>query len=304
MSPQIAFFGTPGYSIIVANALYEAGFTFVCVVTKPPRPVGRNQLLTPTPMALWSNSKNIPVILLPGSSEKPWLFADEKNLTADYTQKIPMELVKQTNLGGLNVHPSLLPAFRGPAPVPWAIFNGETVTGVSILTLDEKFDSGNIIAQAQETILPSDTSDKLLERLFEKGGQILVKILTVYKTSSTTNYELLTTNSPSYFPRLTREIGFEPWNLINNAILTGKEAVRIDRKWRAFHPWPGLWTKVKLTVNSSQFAVEKRLKILKVHLDSKSSALNPFLILDEVQLEGKTVISGKNIDNLLGQIRN
>ena len=321
MSPRICFFGTPDYSLIVLESLFAAGFPIVCVITKPPRPIGRKQILTPTPVSVWAEKNKIPVLTPQSYPNKPWLFASEDETTkqvlkfqpellvsADYTQKIPMSLVKQVKYGGINIRPSLLPAYRGPAPIPWAIANGEKETGVSLVTLTEKFDEGIIIAQEKEQILPTDTTDSLLTKLFTKGGELLIKTISKYIQNPTANYELPTANSPSYFPRLTRDTGFEPWENIKEAITTGKEAIRIDRKWRAFHPWPGLWTKIKWAVSlakpdlasqdSEQFT-EKRLKILKVHLDARRYTLNALLVLDEIQIEGKEPIRGQQISQLL-----
>src|SRR3989344_4804197 len=311
---KLAFFGTPDYSLIVLESLFAAGFPIVCVVTKPPRPIGRKQILTPTPVSVWAEKNKIPVLTPQSYPNKPWLFASEDETTkqvfkfqpellvsADYTQKIPMSLVKQVKYGGINIHPSLLPAYRGPAPIPWAIANGEKETGVSLVTLTEKFDEGIIIAQEKEQILPTDTTDSLLTKLFTKGGELLIKTISKYIQNPTANYELPTANSPSYFPRLTRDTGFEPWENIKEAITTGKEAIRIERKWRAFLPWPGLWTKIKWAVQSSKFE-EKRLKILKLHLTMNYELRTMNLVLDELQLEGKQPVSGNHLTELLSHL--
>src|SRR3989344_1218946 len=315
---KLAFFGTPDYSLIVLESLFAAGFPIVCVVTKPPRPIGRKKILTPTAVSVWAEKNKIPVLTPQSYPDKPWLFASEDETTkqvlkfqpellvsADYTQKIPMSLVEQVKYSGLNIHPSLLPAYRGPAPVPWAIANGEKETGVSLVTLAEKFDAGKVIAQEKEKISPTDTTDSLLTKLFTKGGELLIKTLTPPNLPFLKGEE-----SPlfmkervrvSYYPRLTRDTGFEPWENIKEAITTGKEAIRIDRKWRAFHPWPGIWTKIKLKVQSSKFE-EKRLKILKLHLTMNYELRTMNLVLDELQLEGKQPVSGNHLTELLSHL--
>ena len=300
---KIAFFGTPEYSLLVLNNLFETGLTIVCIVTKPLRPVGRKQEMTQTPVAQWAKQHQIPLLTPPADKTKPWLFADEVSatdeilkfkpdilITADYTQKIPLNLIKQVKFGGLNIHPSLLPAYRGPAPVPWAIINGETETGVTILTLSQQLDSGTIIAQEKEPILPADKTPDLLFRLFEKGADLLIKVLPGYisqypNLQRTTHLPNL---QPSYLPRLTRDHGFESWINIKQAIKNGSYAVRIERKWRAFHPWPGLWTQVKI------HGQKKRLKILSINLKPATN-LSDNLQLDEIQLEGKQPVSGKDV---------
>lgn len=316
MKQTIAFFGTPEYSLIVLNKLYAAGYPIVCVVTKPPRPIGRQQLMTPAPVGLWAEKHHIPIITPLSHPTKPWLYADETQftkdlllfkpdilITADYTQKIPQKAVDQIKYGGLNVHPSLLPSYRGPAPVPWALLNGETETGVSLVTLTDQFDAGNIVAQEKEPILDTDTTDTLLTRLFKKGAELLLQVLPSYSKQLTNNNQQLAIKT-SYFPRLTRDTGFEPWEKIKAAIETGDDAKRIEQKFRALHPWPGLWTKVKI------YSKEKRLKILKIRL-KQSTINNPpasalpqslqadqqstILYLDQIQLEGKNPVSGIDI---------
>ncbi|MEK7165738.1 MAG: methionyl-tRNA formyltransferase [Patescibacteria group bacterium] len=313
MKPHLLLFGTPNYSLIVFEKLFAAGYPIAGVVSKPPRPVGRLQDLITTPVANWAVKKQIPLLTLAANPTKPWLFADKNTLvqkvmnlnpdlliTADYTQKIPSELYSKTKFGGLNVHPSLLPAYRGPAPVPWAILNGEKVTGVSIVTLSEQFDAGIIVAQEKEPIKPADTTDTLLTRLFVKGADLLIKTLrnnlsqlttlnsSVFAKASADKQPTTNNLQPSYFPRLTRDSGFEPWEKIKIAINTGVGAERIERKWRALHPWPGLWTKVRIKDH------EKRFKILKLNLQlttylPRRQAGN--LQLTEIQLEGKQPIA-------------
>ncbi len=330
---KIAFFGVPLESTIVLDKLDKNGFDIVCVVTKPPRPIGRKKELIPTPVADWANAHHVPLLTFLSNVVKPWLFADEDKLiqavlkykpdiliSADYTQKIPIRLIRQVKFGGLNVHPSLLPAYRGPAPVPWAILRGETETGVSIVTLTEKFDQGQIVAQVKEPILSADTTPVLLNRLFSKGADLLIKLLPDY--SPNTKYKILNT-TPSYFPRFTRDDGFIPWEIIKSALTgqtislsiikqysnitivkynklpacrQGREIedwkLKIERAWRALHPWPGIWTKVKIN------GQEKRLKILSVDLSLVSSRLS----LKQVQLEGKKPVRGNDLTALINLV--
>ncbi|RJR29768.1 methionyl-tRNA formyltransferase [Candidatus Microgenomates bacterium] len=333
MNPRIIFFGTPDYSLIILEALHKAKFPIVAVVTKPPRPIGRKQILTETPVARWAANHQVVSITPQTHALHYWQYADEAKfmsevlttkpdilITADYTQLIPMPLIRQVKYGGLNIHPSLLPHYRGPAPVPWAILNGETETGVSIVTLAEKFDEGVVIAQEKEPIKNDDTTHTLLTRLFEKGAELLVDILPQY-IKKNPNYQLPTTNSlPSSTPRLTREHGFIPWELIQSAIegkifdlatmkqcsnetifktLTASSrnalqntsiAIFLDRLFRAFHPWPGLWTKIR--INNQ----EKRMKLLDVKLKENK------LIINSVQLEGKTPFHGSETEKMIQKI--
>lgn len=299
MKPYIAFFGTPEESVMVAQALHQADYSISVAVTKPARQVGRKQILTETALALWAKKKAIPLLTPEDDTNIYWKYANEEKLTsavlsfkpelivvADYTKKIPSSLIKKTKHGGLNVHPSLLPSYRGPAPLPWALFNGETKTGVSIVTLADQFDTGEIIAQKEVLIQPDDTTERLLPHLFTSGGQLLVEILPHYlKTHKPVSSYLPPGESsppPSYFPRLSRADGYEPWEKIKAALETGDEATRLYNKWRAFHPWPGLWTykqvQDKLNVAGKNTV---RLKILSCRIRSGK------LLLKQVQREGK-----------------
>lgn len=316
MKPTIAFFGTPIYSVIVLQKLIDAGYRVAVVVTKPHRPIGRKQIETITPVAQFAQKNHLPLYTPQTHAEIPNQYANSQEVTerilsykpeliiaANYTRFIPMQLIKQTKFGGLNVHPSLLPSYKGPAPIPWAIMQGETKTGVTIVTLGQEFDEGHIVAQEEEPILPDDTTEILLEKLFKKGADLLIKTLPNYLTHPTPllqregipplyKREFVANRlggvKESYAPRISRDTGFENWETIKKARETGLEAQRIYNKWRALHPWPGLWTKVKLKgerVKGKE--IEKRLKILKVKLPPSPLTLHPKLIIDEVQLEGK-----------------
>ena len=304
---KIAFFGTPKYSLIILDKLIKSGYKICCCVTKPAAKIGRDQVFIPTPVFEFAQKNHIPVITPPSSQTNYLEFAQPEDLkkelenfhpdiliTADYTQKIPQNIVKNTPLSGINVHPSLLPQYRGPAPVPWAIYNGETATGVSLITLAQKFDQGEIITQQKEKILATDTTEVLLTRLFEIGAELLIKILPTYSPKNIPESRIQNPESTSYYPRLTRNDGYEPWKNILNAFKIKAEAIRIDRKFRAFTPWPGLWTKVKIN------NIEKRLKILEIDLSLVSSLLS----LQQIQLEGKQPISGKDCQSLLQNLIN
>lgn len=284
---KVVFFGSTSDSVIVLEKLRAQ----VCVVvTQPPRPVGRKHVLTRTPVELWATANNTTVLSFPSDSEKPWLYADERQVvdalqpfkadllvSACYGQKIPWEAIKEARFGGLNVHPSILPRWRGADPVPWAIFSGDHQAGVTIVTLSEKFDDGKIIAQKKIPITDKDTSDALRTKLFTIGADLLIEILPKYLANEhVTRHSPLVTQSP-YARRLTRDDGFELWETIQKAFGNPEVALRIDRKFRAFFPWPGLWTKIE----------EKRLKILSLHLSPTTNSL----LLDTVQWEGKTPIA-------------
>lgn len=302
---NIIFFGSTSDSVIVLSTLHQALDTkikghIVAVVTQPPRPVGRSQEITSTPVEIWAKEHHITVLSFASDDQKAWLYKNESEvintlssfsadicISASYGQKIPHETIQKAQYGGVNVHPSFLPHWKGADPVPWAIAAGDHQVGVSIVTIADKFDDGKILAQKKEAVLPTDTSDPLRTKLFTLGAALLVETLPKYIDKSIKG-EPQDPTKGSYAGRKTRETGFEPWESIQQAFADEEEAKRIERKYRAFHPWPGLWT--FMTDKKQEKAgkqKDKRLKILSCHL---SSTL-PFLVLDEVQLEGKNPVS-------------
>lgn len=300
---NILFFGSTTDSVIVLERLFNASIVnckllIVGIVTQPPRPVGRDHIVTPTPVEVWGKSRNIPVLSFESNPDKPWLYKDEQQvidtlqsiradllISASYGQKIPWETIQKAPHGGINVHPSLLPRWRGGDPVPWAILSGDHQIGVTVVTLSEKFDEGKIIAQKKIPISANDTSDPLRTKLFVLGAELLVRLLPDHIRGAIKGTSQQSKNEPQA-KRLSRDLGLEPWELLEHAINDGKDADRIERKFRALHPWPGVWTtlnNLQLTVN--KLTKEKRLKILKLHLD------NGKLVIDTVQLEGKKPVS-------------
>ncbi|KKU87580.1 hypothetical protein A3A64_04185 [Candidatus Gottesmanbacteria bacterium RIFCSPLOWO2_01_FULL_48_11] len=309
---NIIFFGSTSDSILVLSRLHQFlslqfNVLISAVVTQPSRPVGRKQVITPTPVEIWAKTHNIPVISFPHNPSQPQLFADDQVVidtlqpfkadllvSASFGQKIPWQTIQATKFGGLNVHPSLLPRWRGADPVPWAIMAGDAQTGVTIVTLSKTFDAGEIIAQKKLPITDKDFSDPLRTKLFELGAVLLMKILPEVSTYHTPGVNRLhTPGKEPYARRLTRDDGFEPWKAIQKAFEDSEEAKRIDRKFRALSPWPGVWSEIKLkSIEPRVQGIEKkRLKILALHLAPKPSTLNPTLILDSVQLEGKNPVS-------------
>lgn len=250
---KILFFGSTSDSVLVLEKLPNV----VAVVTQPPKPIGRKQIITPTPVEIWAKEKHVPVFTTPPQESFDLV------ISASYGEKIPFP--------GINVHPSLLPRWRGGDPVPWAILSGDKKIGVSLVTLTEKFDQGLILAQEKIPILDTDTTDPLRAKLFSIGTELLVKNLPDIINKKIKGVPQNIEGQP-YARRLTRDDGFEPWETLINP----NEAIRINRKFRAFHPWPGLWTLFE----------GKRLKILGFTT-----------VPTTVQLEGKKPVSWEQFND-------
>lgn len=162
--------------------LHEEGYTIVGVVTQPDRPVGRKRVLTPPPVKAEALRLGLPVIQpekLRGSSELEEIkaLAPDLIVTAAFGQILPKALLEVPKLGCINVHASLLPAYRGGAPIHQAVMDGCTETGVTIMYMAEKLDAGDIISQANETILPTDDTGMMFEKLSRTGENLLKETL-------------------------------------------------------------------------------------------------------------------------------
>lgn len=175
-------------------------------------------------------------------------------ISADYGQKLPSN--------GLNLHPSLLPKYRGATPVPQQILNREKESGISIIKMTGEFDAGPIIAQEKVPVLPDDTTPVLLKRCFTSGAKLLVKILPDYLNNKITQ-KIQDESQADYTRKFTKADGFISWEEFKKSRLSST----LDRKIRAYFPWPGVWT----TLPNG-----KILKLLPKNL---------------VQLEGKTPIT-------------
>lgn len=317
---KIIFFGSTDDSLLVLRKLHglaigNRSLEIACVVTQPPRPNGRKQMITPTPVEIWAKKHHLPLFSFSSNPHKSWMYADENQVidaiepfkadlvvSACYGQKIPQKTITDARLGGLNVHPSLLPRWRGADPVPWAILSGDHQAGVTIVTLNEKFDEGHIVAQKKIPMMNSDTSDALRTRLFTLGADLLINAIPDYVYLRLPSPSSSPAISPSpYARRLTRDDGFESWETIQKSFLDPDESVRLERKFRAFAPWPGVWTSVRIRNHELGSMNEKRVKIIACHLDSSShSAVHPathHLIIDTVQLEGKNPVSWTQFHN-------
>jgi methionyl-tRNA formyltransferase len=301
---SIVYFGTPETSASVLEALYQSNlFKIKAVVTQPTRAVGREQNQLPSPVKVAAEKYSL----------KVYEFESLKNISTDdfpkaelffvyaYGLIIPKNILSIPKHGTLNIHPSLLPKYRGPTPVQAAIMNGDKSSGVSIMAIDEKMDHGPILGQTYCDIEKTDTTETLTKKLISTALPLILKLTSEWvegKISATTQDETLAT----YCKLLSRDDGRIDWH---------KNSIEIFNMFRALSPWPGLWT----TLNN------KRLKVIdlkqseekispgkmrsfdnKIFVGCKDSSIEVLTL----QLEGKkptdakTFLNGhKNVDNEL-----
>ena len=232
--------GTPGIAADVLRKLLQMGgnVEIVGVFTQPDKPVGRKQVLTPSAVKELAVSEGIPVFQ-PRRIKKEKPVAQLKELAPDlivvtaYGQILSQEILDIPPLGCINMHASLLPAYRGAAPIQWAIVNGETMTGVTAMQMDKGMDTGDILLQKEVAIDPEETEETLLKKLSAAGadliGEVVEKLLRGETLPRIRQDEALAT----YAPIIVKEDGLVDWK---------KPAAVIDRKVRGFHEWPGAYT--------------------------------------------------------------
>ena len=234
---KIVFMGTPDFSVPVLTMLKDEGFEILAVVTQPDRPVGRKRVLTPPPVKAEAVRLGLPVLQpekLRHSSELEEIINLQPDLiiTAAYGQILPKELLEAPELGCINVHASLLPKYRGGAPIHQAIIDGETETGVTIMYMVEKLDAGNIISQVLVPIGETDTTGILFNKLSAAGTQLLKETLPsiLDKTNESIEQD---EEKVTFASNISREQERIDWS---------KNGIAIYNQIRGLYPWPGSYS--------------------------------------------------------------
>lgn len=244
---KLVFMGSADFGLRAFDALIDAGHEICAVVTTPPAPKGRGRKLTPSPIAMHAEQKGIAPILAPASLKDPSLPAELADFQADLFvvvafRILPKAIFALPQLGTVNIHASLLPKFRGPAPIQRAIQAGETETGVTVFRIDAGIDTGAIITKKRLQIGPKETTPQLYERLATLGAETLVDALPQLE-KGTVHYVIQDNENASPAPKLRKEEGAIDW---------GKSAADLYNTIRAFKPFPGTYT----THNGKQLSVE------------------------------------------------
>lgn len=237
---RVVFFGTPEFAVPSLEALLGEGFDVAAVVTRPDKPQGRSRSETvPPPVKVAAQAEEVP-LLQPERPTGAEFLASVRALAPDvgvvvaYGHILSPELLALPRHGMLNVHPSLLPELRGPAPIEWAILNGVPQTGVTIMEMEAGLDSGPILLQIPHDIDPDITAGELTEHLSEMGAQALVEALALLETNQLKPRPQDDARA-TYAPKVTRETRRVRWN---------EPAHRVARVIRAFDPSPGAWTEL------------------------------------------------------------
>jgi len=233
---KIIFMGTPEIALPSAEELIASGEDLIAVVTQPDRPKGRGRVCEACAVKEWALMNNLPV-LQPEKAREPQFLEEVRKLNPDlivvhaFGQILPKALLEIPKFGVINVHASLLPKYRGAAPAQWAILNGEPETGVTIMRMDEKLDTGPILLQQKVPIEDSDTTGTLLRKLSELGRELLLSAVQGLK-AGTIKAVPQDESQATYAPPIDKEQGKINWN---------EPVLLIWRKVRAFNPWPGAY---------------------------------------------------------------
>jgi len=230
--------GTAGLSSASLEILARAKqFSIVAVVTQPDKPKGRELKLTPSPVKALAESLQLPV-LQPAKAREEKFLSELRTLKPDlivvvaYGQILPPTILDLPRFGCLNVHTSLLPKYRGAAPIQWAIANGDSETGVTIMKMDAGLDTGPILTMRRTPILPEDNSQTLHDRLAQLGAELLLETIPDY-VAGKISPQPQPAEGATYAAKIKREDGKIDWNL---------PAEKIWNRLRAFTPWPGAFT--------------------------------------------------------------
>lgn len=294
MEARIVFMGSPEFALPSLRKLAATG-NVIGVVTQPDRPSGRRQKLTPPPVKELAIELGIPFIQ-PVKVRQPEAMTQLKTWAPDvivvvaYGQILRPDLLELPPFGCLNVHASLLPRWRGAAPIQAAILHGDPKTGVTIMRLDAGMDTGPILSQRQVEITPEDTYGTLSARLAEVGAELLIETLPKYLSGEITPQEQ-DSSLATLAPMLKKEDGLLDFN---------RPAEALERQVRAFQPWPGAFMpwqdgilkviKASVKVPSQDAPPGKRIIIAGFPAVCTPSGA---LVLEEVQPAGKRPMSGK-----------
>src|SRR5439155_21686004 len=287
----IVFMGTGEIGVPTLRALLKSEHPVVAVVTQPDKPAGRAQLIEPTPMYNTVTTPNVSVLQPPRIKERQAI-EEIRALTPDvivvmaYGQILPRAVLEIPKIACLNLHASLLPRWRGAAPIQAAIAAGDQETGITVMYMDEGLDTGDILFERKLAILPTDTGASLHERLAQVAPEALFESLRLLTAKSAPRIPQDNAQA-TYAPKLKRDDGRIDWS---------EPAEVIERKIRAFNPWTGAFIKLgdrNLKVFSASLVNRsgKPGEILRSEKELVIGAGNDALVLGEVQLEGKKRMS-------------
>ena len=270
---NIVFMGTPDFAVESLKKIYESGHNILAVVSQPDKPSGRNMKLMPTPVKEYAESKNIKVYQPEKIRKDEELYETLKSLKPDvivvvaFGQILPQKIFDIPKYGSVNVHGSLLPKYRGAAPIQWAIISGEKVTGITTMYMDAGMDTGDMIQKAEVKIENDDNFGTLYEKMKIKGGELIVQ--TLEKIADGVAPRVKQPDDFTLAPMIEKTLGNIDWN--NNS-----EDIR--NLVRGLNPTPGAYTNIE----------GQKIKIWRVEFSNleKTDEVLPGMVIKANKKEG------------------
>lgn len=299
---RIVFMGTPDFAVATLNALIDEKYNVVGVITAPDKPAGRGRKINQSAVKKYAVEKGL-TVLQPTNLKNEDFLAELKMLNANLQiivafRMLPKEVWNMPALGTFNLHASLLPAYRGAAPINWAIINGETTTGVTTFFIDEKIDTGAIILQEKINIAPSETVGELHDRLMDLGCKLVCTTVESIQSGTVTTQEQPLEEekpAPKLFPENCKIDWTQPMDTIYNLI-------------RGLNPYPAAWS--TLSQNESEtkvqfYHVEKEIanhqltagSILTDKKNIRVAVYNGYIIVKELKVSGKRKMDAVSLLN-------
>lgn len=295
-SLNLVFCGTPQFAVLTLEKLAASGFSVSLVVTQPDKPRGRKLVLAPSPVKARALELGLPITQPATIKTNDEFRALLTKLNPDaiivvgYGRLIPQWMLDLPRLGNINLHSSLLPKYRGAAPIQWAIANGETITGVTTMLIDAGLDTGDILLQEEMPIVAEDTSETLAPRLASLGADLVIKTLHGLQTESIRR-QPQDNSQATLAPILKKEDGRIDFH---------RSALEVLNRLRGFQPWPGAHTTFRgknLNVWEAKTATNRvfpgEVAVVGDHLLC-GCGNNTALELLEVQPEGKRRMSARD----------
>lgn len=254
---KIIFMGTPDFSVSALDKLVKSKHEVVAVYTQPPRPKGRGHKLQPSPVHEYAERSNIPVYTPQKLKKNPNAIEEFESLEADvavvaaYGLILPKEILNAPKYGCLNIHASLLPRWRGAAPIQYAIWKGDDKSGVTIMQMEEGLDTGPMISEQEVVINDNTTAKSLHDDLAEIGSSMIVGVLDELAENQALSGQTQDDTLSNYASMLTKEDGKVDWH---------SPAIEVDRQIRALNPWPGAFFQkdgVIFKVKKARYLLEK-----------------------------------------------
>ncbi|MCH3885571.1 methionyl-tRNA formyltransferase [Tenacibaculum aquimarinum] len=299
---RIVFMGTPDFAVTILQHLVENKYNVVGVITAVDKPAGRGRKLNESAVKKYARSQNLP-ILQPKNLKNEEFQEKLKALNANLQIVVAFRMLPKTvwNMpayGTFNLHASLLPDYRGAAPIHWAIINGETKTGVTTFFIDDKIDTGEIILQSEIDIKNNETVGELHDKLMHLGAGLVsetVDLIANEEVKTTKQPELEEKSAPKLYPHNCRIDWSLPLNVIYNKI-------------RGLNPFPAAWTLIHTNneeISAKIYAVSKEEEIHSLEVGTlittkkelKVAVNNGYLIIDEIKLSGKKKMDSRSLLN-------